>query len=127
MTDRDRARNLLGTLIEAYNSKDVAALEEIYDEEIRLWTTLGGETRGRDAVLGHVRELFDHLPDETMHADTIVGDDSTLVVELTSRGTTPAGESYELQFTEVFEIRDGAITEIRTYVDPDDVEAVTSR
>jgi hypothetical protein len=39
------------------------------------------------------------------------------VIELTSRGTDN-GAPYEISFTEVFEIEDGLLTSVKTYIDP---------
>ena len=86
---------------------------------------LGEDRAGRDSVIGHVRQLFAHLPDETMNADVLITDGTTVVAEVTSRGTDRAGQLYELRFTEVFELSDGKVIEICTYVDPDDVETVS--
>lgn len=124
MASRESARAALSRLVEAYNNKDRDALGDLYAEDISLWSSLGESRKGREEVLGHVAELFKTLPDERMRADTVVTDGSTIVVELTSTGTDAGGESYEIRFTEVFELSDGKFTAIRTYIDPDDVEAI---
>jgi uncharacterized protein (TIGR02246 family) len=125
MTGRDDARALLDRLIVAYNEKDDATLASLYHPDIRLWSSLGESTQGREQVLHHVRDLFRRLPDERMTADTVVTDGDTVVVELTSSGRSD-GAPYQIRFTEVFEIADGLIAGIKTYIDPDDVAAVES-
>lgn len=125
MTDKESAREALRRLVEAYNAKDRDALGELYADDIELWSSLGESTSGRDRVLAHVDELFKALPDERMRADTVVTDSTTVVVEFTSSGKDSAGEPYEIQFTEVFELSDGKFTAIRTYIDPDDVAAIS--
>lgn len=125
MGDRQLAREAIGRLIDAYNSKDRDALRSLYAADISLWSSLGESVSGRDQVLAHIDELFEKLPDERMTADTVVTDGETIVVELTSRGTDAAGAAYEFQFTEVFELEDGRFSHIRTYIDPDVVEATT--
>ena len=69
-------------------------------------------------------ELFTSLPDETMALDALVTDGESAVIEVTSSGTDREGKPYEIQFTEVLEISDGRFTEIRTYIDPDDVKPI---
>jgi steroid delta-isomerase-like uncharacterized protein len=125
MLDRDHARGLLDRLVAAYNRKDVTALATLYDEDVTLWSSLGEESSGKGAVLHHVRSLFRRLPDETMTAETVVTDGETVVAEFTSRGTSADGQPYELRFTEVFQLRDGLITEIKTYIDPEEVTSAS--
>jgi ketosteroid isomerase-like protein len=125
MSAKDEARTLLARLVIAYNEKDRAALERLYSPSIKVWSALGVETEGIAAALDHVDELFVKLPDETMSADTAITNGDTLVVEMTSRGSDGSGQPYEIRFTEVFEIDGGQITEIRTYLDPEDVAAIS--
>lgn len=125
MTDRASARETLDRLIDAYNRKDAHALAALYAEDVVLWTSLGAETSGRDSVLAHAQELFAALPDETMRADTVVTDGDTIVVEFTSTGTDANDDPYQIEFTEVFELVDGQFAEIRTYIDPDVVDAIS--
>ncbi len=121
---KDEARSLVERLVAAYNSKDRAGLAGLYAEDISLWSALGAELRGRDEVLEHIDELFGSLPDELMTVDTLVTDGEATVIEVTSSGTDRAGEPYEIQFTEVLEISNGRFSEIKTYLDPDDVKAI---
>lgn len=125
MRDKESARELLRRLVNAYNAKDRETLAELYDKEISLWSSLGEAATGRDDVLSHVGELFDALPDERMRANTVITDGDTIVVEFTSTGTNASNEPYELRFTEVFELKAGKFSEIRTYIDPDDVAAIS--
>ena len=124
MPDRESARQALDRLIDAYNSKDADTLASVYAEDVQLWSSLGAETSGRASVLDHARELFAALPNEKMAADTVVTDGETIVVEFTSTGTDANDEPYEIKFTEIFEL-DGQFTGIRTYIDPDVVEAIS--
>lgn len=126
MNDRDEARRVVGEVVEAYNRKDLPSLGRLYDPNIRLWSSLGESAVGRRAVMDHVAELFQRLPDEHMTAQTVVTDGQSVVVELTSRGTSSTGEQYEIQFTEVFELSAGLVNSIKTYIDPSQVEAVES-
>jgi ketosteroid isomerase-like protein len=124
MQNRETARRLVGEVVDAYNRKDLQALGKLYDPGIELWSSLGESATGRQEVMGHIAELFQRLPDEHMTAETVVADAESVVVELTSRGTSATGQPYELQFTEVFEVSDGQISSIKTYIDPRQVEAV---
>lgn len=124
-TQREQARSLVESLVAAYNAKDRDRLADLYAEDISLWSALGAETNGRDEVLRHIDVLFRTLPDEVMSLDTMVTDGESTVIEVTSTGTNEDGSAYQIQFTEVLEIVDGKFTEIRTYIDPVDVEKIS--
>lgn len=120
MSPREEARALIERVIHLYNEKDLDGLSDLYADDITLWSALGSEVEGKEAFLDHVAELFERLPDEQMTADVMITDGSAVVVEFTSRGTHD-GSPYELTFTEVFEISDGLLKSVKTYIDPDDV------
>jgi ketosteroid isomerase-like protein len=120
MRHREDARALVERVVQLYNDKDLDGLSAIYADDITLWSSLGAETSGKQEFLDHIRHLFDRLPDERMTADVVVTDGSTAVLELTSRGTDD-GSPYEISFTEVFEIANGQLTSVKTYIDPDAV------
>lgn len=120
MPQREDARALVERVVQLYNDKDLDGLSAIYADDITLWSSLGAETSGKQAFLDHIRHLFDRLPDERMTADVVVTDGSTAVLELTSRGSDD-GSPYEITFTEVFEIANGQLTSVKTYIDPDSV------
>lgn len=126
MNDRETARRLVGQVLDAYNRKDLAELGGSYKPDIELWSSLGETAVGRQEVMDHVGELFRRLPDEHMTAETVVADGKSVVVELTSRGTSPNGQPYEIRFTEVFEVADGLVSSIKTYIDPRQVAAAES-
>lgn len=118
MPQREDARALVERVVQLYNDKDLDGLSALYAEDITLWSSLGAETSGKQEFLDHIRHLFDRLPDERMTADVVVTDGSTAVLELTSRGTDD-GSPYEISFTEVFEIANGQLTSVKTYIDPE--------
>jgi ketosteroid isomerase-like protein len=118
MPQREDARALVERVVHLYNNKDLDGLSELYADDIRLWSSLGAEASDKQDFLDHIRHLFDRLPDERMTADVVVTDGSTAVLELTSRGTDN-GSPYEISFTEVFEIENGLLTSVKTYIDPE--------
>jgi ketosteroid isomerase-like protein len=121
MAGREHARAIAGDVVDAYNRKDETALAALYSDDVALWSSLGEVGVGKEHVLAHIRDLFRRLPDERMTVDTMITDGETIVLELTSHGTS-AYKPYELVFTEILEIRNGKVTSIETYIDPDDVE-----
>ena len=118
MAQREDARALVEHVVRLYNDKDLEGLSALYADDITLWSSLGAEAWGKEAFLDHIRDLFVRLPDERMTADVVVTDGSTAVLELISRGTD-GGSPYEISFTEVFEIENGLLRSVKTYIDPD--------
>lgn len=118
MANRNETRAFVDQIVRLYNEKDLEGLSALYAEDIALWSSLGADTTGKQNFRNHVRELFDRLPDEKMTVDVVITDGTAAVLELTSRGTTE-GVPYEISFTEVFEIKDGLLTSVKTYIDPD--------
>lgn len=121
MASREHARTIAGDVVDAYNRKDETALAALYSDDVALWSPLSEDSSGKEHVLAHIRDLFRRLPDERMTVDTMITDGETVVLELTSQGTS-ADKPYELVFTEILEIRKDKVTSIKTYIDPDDVE-----
>jgi ketosteroid isomerase-like protein len=93
----------------------------LYQPDITYWSSISGYTRGSEEVIGHIRELFRHLPDEQMTPERVITNGSVIVVEFVSRGTGPEDRPYEIRFTEVMRLRDGLLAEIKVYIDPDEV------
>ena len=121
---RQDAREVAQRLVDAYNRKDGEAHAGAFAEDARYWSALGGWREGRDAIAAHMRELFAAMPDERMRVVRQATDGETLVMEVVSTGVDGEGRSYGVSFTEVLEIRDGAVVEARVYLDPDDVDAL---
>lgn len=123
MSSRQDARAMVADIVAAYNSHDTDTLAALYHDDITYWSALDGLEEGKDAVRGHIEHLHEILPDEQMAAKTVITDGDVVVVEFESRGTNPAGRPYAIEFTEVFELRDGRIASIKVYLDPEEVEA----
>ena len=123
---REEARGIAQGLVDAYNRKDAEAHCGFWADDARYWSALSGWREGREAIVGHVRELFEAMPDEQMRVVRQATDGDTLVMEVVSAGVDAGGTPYELAFTEVLEIRDGAVVEARVYLDPEDVDAIGS-
>ena len=118
MGSKEEARAVIERLVARYNEKDVEGLAALYADDVTVWSSLGAESATKQEFVDHIRELFHRLPDERMTADVIVTDGDTVVLELTSHGTA-RGAPYEITFTEVFEIVEGVLTSVKTYIDPE--------
>lgn len=121
MGTRDEARQLIDRIVAAYNSHDTDALVALYHPDITYWSAIDGQQTGIAAVRQHIDHLHEILPDERMEARTVITDGGMIVVEFESTGTNPAGKTYAIEFTEVFELRNGRVASIKVYLDPEAV------
>ncbi|MFQ5966487.1 MAG: nuclear transport factor 2 family protein [Acidimicrobiia bacterium] len=122
--DRQSARTLVSDLVAAYNAKDLDGLAALYIDDARYWSALSDWTEGIDEIRSHIQELFELLPDEEMAIKSLVTDGQVAVVEFESTGTNPGGKLYEIEFTEVIELRGNRIESVRVYLDPEEVQRV---
>lgn len=122
MRSAQDARTLIGQITEAYNARDTDILTALYQPDVVYWSTIGATRFGIDAVRQNVDLLHRRFPDERMSAKTIITDGDVIVVEFESTGTNPADPGYAIEFTEVFELRDGMVASVKVYLDPQDIE-----
>lgn len=121
---REESRAIVEQIVAAYNAKDADALAALYHSDARYWSALGGWQEGLPAIRAHIEELHRTLPDEQMEALSLIGGPDLAVAEFRSTGTAPSGNPYTIEFTEVIELRDGKIAQVKVYLDPDEVQAV---
>lgn len=124
VTSREASRAVVETIVAAYNAKDADALAALYHPDARYWSALGGWQEGLPAIREHIEELHRTLPDEQMETLSLIGGPDIAVAEFRSTGTAPSGKLYTIEFTEVIELRDGKISEVKVYLDPEEVRAV---
>jgi ketosteroid isomerase-like protein len=115
-------KDVVRHLVDAYNAKSLERLKDLYHPDAFFWDVFHRDgVRGRDAITKVLNELFEMLPDERMHIQTLAADERHAVAEFRSTGTAAGGRPFELEFTEVYEIEDGRIASCRVYVDPEEV------
>jgi len=119
------ARQLVRLIVDRYNARDVEGLVALYHDDAAYWSPLGDWQHGVGPIRAHLDELHRTLPDEQMSIEALVTDGVTAVVEFKSSGTSPAGKTYSIEFTEVIEIEDAKIKRVMVYLDPDEVQAIT--
>jgi steroid delta-isomerase-like uncharacterized protein len=114
------AAALVRELVEAYNAKSLDRLLALYHEDAYFWDPFHRDgVRGRAAIAEVLQGLFTELPDERMTIETLAADEARAVAEFHSTGTTRGGQRFELDFTEVYEVREGRIAACRVYLDPE--------
>lgn len=124
MTKREEARAMVERIVAAYNAKDADAIAALYHPDARYWSALGGWQDGLPTIKEHVEELHRTLPDEQMEIVALIGGEDVAVAEFRSTGTAPNGTAYAVDFTEVIELRDGLISQVKVYLDPEEIQAV---
>lgn len=121
---REQSRAIVGKIVDAYNAKDAGKLADLYHPDARYWSALGDWQEGLPAIREHIEELHRTLPDETMEILSLIGGEDVAIAEFRSTGTAPSGKEYAIEFTEVIELRDGKISQVKVYLDPDEVRSV---
>lgn len=118
------ARGVVRTLVEEYNARRLEPLLDLYHEDARFWDPFHREgVVGRVAIRELLAGLFASFPDERMAIRTLAADDDYAVAEFRSTGTDASGREFSLDFTEVYELRDGRIASCRVYLDPEEIPA----
>lgn len=112
------------TLVERYNAKDIDGLIALYHLDAQYWSPLGDWQQGVEHIRTHLEELHRTLPDEQMEILSLMADEETAVVEFASTGTSPSGQPYRIEFTEVIETKNGKIEQVRVYLDPEEIAAI---
>lgn len=125
MSDRQSMRDLVHTIVERYNAKDVDGLIALYHADAAYWSPLDDWQHGTDHIRSHLEHLHRTLPDEQMSLLALMADDGIAVAEFASTGTSPSGDPYRIEFTEVIEAHDAKIARVRVYLDPEDVAAIS--
>lgn len=112
-------KDVVHALVDAYNAKSLERVLDLYCDDASFWDPFHRDgVTGRDAIAEVVGGLFDAYPDERMEITTLVGDAAHAVAEFRSTGTGASGAPFELEFTEVYEVRAGRIATCRVYLDP---------
>jgi len=122
-------RELVAKQISAAFSKNWSELAECYAKDVR-YVDPGGELTGVDAVLAHVKEVFDPFPAMSFDVEAIYEGDGWAIAEgvVSGKNTGPlvmpdgsmlpaTGRDIEVRTAVVFELRDGVITAERNYWD----------
>lgn len=115
-------KSIVRELVDAYNAKSIDRLLALYHPDGRLWSPFE-----RAGIVGHaaigesIRRRFEAYPDEEMTIELLAGDETHAVAEFRSGGLGP--DLGEVQFTEVYEVRDGRIAACHVYIDPEELPA----
>jgi uncharacterized protein len=113
---------IVRSVYEAWNAKDMTALRELYHPDVVIHHVEGwpepGPSVGREAVFREFEQLRDAWGRDTLEpvSDFIEGADSVVVRDVW-HGTGGHGPDAEMEFTRVFNLRDGKIVSIQIFWD----------
>jgi uncharacterized protein len=105
---------------EAFGNGDLAALQELLSED-STWLTsdelpLGGETRGRDRIIGNFAQIPNYWSSFSVEPEEFIDGGDWVVVRGTQRAATD-GDSFESPFAHLIKFADGRIVRGEFYAD----------
>jgi ketosteroid isomerase-like protein len=116
MSNVDTARSAY----EAFGRGDLEALKEMFAED-GTWLTsdelpLGGETQGRDAILGNFAQIPNYWSSFTVEPEEFIDAGDWVVVRGTQRAATDSG-SFEAPFAHLIKFEGDKIARGEFYAD----------
>ena len=116
MSNFDTARSAY----EAFGRGDMEALSETLSED-SVWLTsdelpLGGETQGRDAIMGNFAQIPNYWTSFSVEPEEFIDAGDWVVVRGTQRAGNDAG-SFEAPFAHLLKFEDGRIVRGEFYAD----------
>ncbi|MEK6278339.1 MAG: nuclear transport factor 2 family protein [Actinomycetota bacterium] len=105
---------------EAFGSGNMEGLKELFAEDA-VWLTsdelpLGGETRGRDAIIGNFTQIPDYWNEFSVQPEEFIDAGDWVVVRGTQRASNDKG-SFESAFAHLIKIEDGKLVRGEFYAD----------
>ncbi|MEE8601509.1 nuclear transport factor 2 family protein [Euzebya tangerina] len=113
------AEDVIVAYFEAINGEDWAALQQVYATDAVVSPPGGEPIRGRPAIVAWYQAVFRRFPD---HTDTpvrtiVAADGGAAAVEIEFTGRTTAGRQFAVTAVDIFDIADGRITAMRSWLD----------
>jgi ketosteroid isomerase-like protein len=116
MSNVDTAR----TAYEAFGRGDLEALKENFAED-GVWVTsdelpLGGETRGRDAILANFAQIPNYWTSFSVEPEEFIDAGEWVIIRGTQRAANDGG-SFEAPFAHLMKFEDGKVVRGEFYAD----------
>ena len=124
----EQNKELAKQLIDALSRSDLAAVSELYAEDLMLWTAGSlpfSGTKTREAALAGFPQVLGMFPqglEFEIVALTAEGD--RVAIEATSRGKHVSGLDYANEYHFLMRARDGKVIEFKEYMDTDHARQV---
>jgi steroid delta-isomerase-like uncharacterized protein len=123
------ARRLAEKHYAGANNHDLVAANSVHADDVDAYTPGVGSFTGAEAFDQFSRPFFEALPDATLNPASWIETDDTVVVEGSFRGTMtgtlhspagdipPTGKSLDLNFVDIFRVKDGKVVSHHVYFD----------
>ena len=122
--------SIIRKLFDAFNSKDLDAIQAMATDDFELIDVAGGEKfHGREGARKNAEGWFTAFPDVEIELLNVIASGDWAFTEAVGRGThsgtmhtpmgevSPTGKHIEVHFCTVIKARDGKISESRDYYD----------
>ena len=111
-------------VIDAFNRRDADAMFECVNPDIEWFPAVSvsfgsGALRGREGIESYLRDVGDTWEEYRVLSDDVrdLGEDQVLVLSsIEGRGASSGGRVVEAM-GQIFDLRDGKISRVRTYLD----------
>ena len=116
MSNVDTARSAY----DAFGRGDLGALQEQFAEDA-VWVTsdelpLGGETRGRDAIMGNFAQIPNYWDSFSVEPEEFIGGEDAVTIRGTQRATGKGG-SFECPYLHLMRFSDGKLVRGEFFTD----------
>ncbi len=120
------AARIVAGWIDGYNARDAAAQAALYAEDaVNLQYALGDPMTGRDAIRASLEAFYTAFPDSRIETEALVEDGERVALFWKARGSwrgpfagrEPNGNSFALNGSTLFVVREGHIVEQHAYWD----------
>ncbi|SEP52933.1 nuclear transport factor 2 family protein [Amycolatopsis saalfeldensis] len=117
MTPSAELPAVVGRYFAAVNARDWAAIVPCFTEDAEFWMLGARTAHGAAEIAEQLRKSLEPLPESHDEVVRLAADGTMVLAELVFRARTPAGEAFELNAADVFELAPGgeAITRVSNW------------
>ena len=115
--DRQQKIDFVRSIWEAFARGDMKTVFAAMPEDVTWKLPRGGQLRGKQSILHLARSSAGKLKGYQTEIRRTYCDGDTVIIEMTNRATTLAGQPYSNDYCFFFELEDGKIKAIAEYTD----------
>ncbi len=121
----EKNKQIIRRLFETFQAHDLAALEELVDNDIVHTSPESGETRGIDGYREIIREAIATFPDLSPEIESMLAEGDRVATVHRVNGThggdydgiPPSHQPFGILVSDLFTLRDGKVVEHHEYYD----------
>jgi ketosteroid isomerase-like protein len=115
--DRQQKIELVRGVWEAFARGDMKTVFAAMPEDVTWKLPQGGQVRGKSSILHLARASAGKLKGYQTEIRRVHCDGDSVILEMTNRGTTPAGKPYANKYCFIFDLDGAKISNITEYTD----------